>query len=275
MPKKYEFTGETKRYQKVTLRRIRRLADGQIGGWIEDERNLSHSGNAWVGDEAMVFNTARVYDCARVKDYVIALDSVQIFNTAVVDGRVTLWNNVKVYGSATIHHDAVIRGNAQVYGRADVDGAAHIFGDAAIYDSAQVYGKAYVGEAAQIYGRVYVYGNANITGTAKVYGQATVCGDAMICGAVQITGPFDHIVVSGLPYPVTLLNNRTVSTAHTLLTFDEWRQLTIDPAEHVEDAKFIKMQELILPQIAVMDRWLRRGEPVPVVPVEHRRRVLR
>lgn len=32
---KYEFTGETKNFNGVTVIRIRRISDGQIGGWIE------------------------------------------------------------------------------------------------------------------------------------------------------------------------------------------------------------------------------------------------
>lgn len=58
--KKYEFTGETKVMAGVTLKRIRALisfgfvAKGEIGGFIEDEKNLSHGGNAWVADNARV-----------------------------------------------------------------------------------------------------------------------------------------------------------------------------------------------------------------------------
>lgn len=54
--KKYEFTGETKVMAGVTLKRIRALisfgfvAKGEIGGFIEDEKNLSHGRNAWVTD---------------------------------------------------------------------------------------------------------------------------------------------------------------------------------------------------------------------------------
>lgn len=46
--KKYEFTGETKVIAGVTLKRIRALISfgfvvkGEIGGFIESEKNLSH-----------------------------------------------------------------------------------------------------------------------------------------------------------------------------------------------------------------------------------------
>ena len=64
--KKYEFTGETKVIAGVTLKRIRALISfgfivkGEIGGFIESEKNLSHDGDAWVADNAWVTDNARV-----------------------------------------------------------------------------------------------------------------------------------------------------------------------------------------------------------------------
>ncbi len=72
MQRKYEFTGETKFApdKMTTLYRIKAIRDfgevkaGDFGGWLEDEENLSHEGNAWVADEAMVCYDARVYEDA-------------------------------------------------------------------------------------------------------------------------------------------------------------------------------------------------------------------
>ena len=55
-----------------TLYRIVALADfgsvttGDQGGYIESEKNLSQSGNAWVSGNARVSDNAEVYDNARV-----------------------------------------------------------------------------------------------------------------------------------------------------------------------------------------------------------------
>ena len=53
--KKYEFTGVTKNHFGTTLKQIRALVtiagvvtSGDVGGWIESEKCLDHSGNAWV-----------------------------------------------------------------------------------------------------------------------------------------------------------------------------------------------------------------------------------
>ena len=72
MNRKYEFTGETKNWIGRKLHRIRAVRDfgdvkaGDLGGWIEKERNLSHDGDAWVYGNARVYGNAEVYGNARV-----------------------------------------------------------------------------------------------------------------------------------------------------------------------------------------------------------------
>ena len=70
---KYELTDETKVFYGVTLHRIRALtavgvlaAAGQLGGWVESEKNLEQSGDAWVYGNARVSGDAWVYGNARV-----------------------------------------------------------------------------------------------------------------------------------------------------------------------------------------------------------------
>jgi hypothetical protein len=69
---KFEATGETKVVFGITLHRIRAkiaiglIAAGTLGGWIESERNLRVSGDAWVSGDAQVSGNARVYGNAQV-----------------------------------------------------------------------------------------------------------------------------------------------------------------------------------------------------------------
>ena len=69
MHKKYRFTGEIKVYKGRTLKQIRRLSDGKLGGWIESEDNLSHLGDSWVDVNARVYGNAKVCDDAKVCGY--------------------------------------------------------------------------------------------------------------------------------------------------------------------------------------------------------------
>lgn len=63
---KYELTEETKIVDGITFKRIRYLIDlpeihaGDLGGWVESERNLSHYENAQVSGNAQVFGNAQV-----------------------------------------------------------------------------------------------------------------------------------------------------------------------------------------------------------------------
>lgn len=71
--KKYRLTEETTKVGNRTLYRIQALRDfgnvkeGDIGGYIESEKNLSQDGNAWVYGNARVYGDACVYGNADIK----------------------------------------------------------------------------------------------------------------------------------------------------------------------------------------------------------------
>ena len=100
--KKYEFTGETRKLSPTRiLYRIRAVIDipsadvnaGDIGGWIESDSNLSHSGNAWVGGNALVDGDAWVG------------------SNAWVDGDARVGDDARVGGNAWVDGDARINSN--------------------------------------------------------------------------------------------------------------------------------------------------------------------
>ena len=95
-----------------TLYRIKALIDfdlvvaGSLGGYIEKEDNLAHSGNAWVYDNAQVYGNAQMYDNA------------QVYGDARVYGKAQVFNNAWVSDNAWVHGDAQVSGNARVSGNA-------------------------------------------------------------------------------------------------------------------------------------------------------------
>ena len=100
MSKKFELTSNFKIFLGRKLFQIKALIsfgdvkEGDLGGYIEKEENLSHDGDAWVYGDAKVYGDAWVY------------------------------GNAKVYGNAWVY------GNAEVYGNAWVCGDAKVCGDA-------------------------------------------------------------------------------------------------------------------------------------------------
>ena len=77
MNKKYELLTDVyitidnaKLYRIRALRSFGKVKEGDLGGYIESEINLSHEGNCWVFDEAYIYKGLRVSGEAQVfKDY--------------------------------------------------------------------------------------------------------------------------------------------------------------------------------------------------------------
>ena len=70
--KKYELIlKDSIKLANSTLFRVRALIDfadvkaGDLGGYIQREKNLSHDGNAWVADNAKVWGEAEVFGDAK------------------------------------------------------------------------------------------------------------------------------------------------------------------------------------------------------------------
>ena len=122
--KKYEFTGETLEHEGHTLKRIRRLSDGELGGWIESEGNLSHLGDSWVGDNAQVCGDAYVFGGARVFGYAEVCEDAKVSGGAQVYGDAKVCGDARVLGNAHVSENAKVCGDAWVYGDAGVSGKA-------------------------------------------------------------------------------------------------------------------------------------------------------
>lgn len=105
---KYKLTEETKEWRETIVHRIQALKDfndvveGDLGGWIEKEENLSQQGSCWVYDEARVCENARVYDNAKVL------------------GDAWVFGNAKVYGDAKVHTNCWVYDDVRVGGNAEV-----------------------------------------------------------------------------------------------------------------------------------------------------------
>lgn len=171
--KKYEFTGETKQVATkdgcVILHRIRAIRSfgevnaGDLGGWIEKERNLSHKKTAWVMEDAEVRDNAMVQD------------------NACIRGSAKIRGNAKIRGHAKIADKAIIRGHAKIDDYVEISGNVIIEGNARIH--------CYV----MIWGRVEISGNAMI---GEIDSYIEISGYASIAGNAKITST-NHVLVIG------------------------------------------------------------------------------
>ncbi len=210
MTRKYEFTGEERVVDGKTLKRIKRLSDGLIGGFIETERNLSQEGSCFIYDNARVCGDAQVYGNAWVSGDAKVFDNAQVYGDAWVSGDARVSGTALVYGNAQVYDNAWVSGNALVFGEAHVFGNAWVSGDARVFGDARVY------DNARVYGNAEVYGNARVSGTARVFGNAEVFGDAKIEHHYQVRN------VVGLNWSLTSLPGG-IQVGCKFYTMEEWK----------------------------------------------------
>ena len=120
------------------LYRLRALIDfndvkaGDLGGYVENEENLSQMDNCWIYDNACVYDIAKVYNNACVSD------NARVFDSACVFGNARVYDNAYVYGNASVFDNAHIFGNAYVYNNACVSDNARVFSNACVFGSAHI-----------------------------------------------------------------------------------------------------------------------------------------
>ena len=81
-----------------TTRLGEKIYKGDLGGFVENESNLSQNGSCWIFDDAMVFDNAKVSDSAEV------YDSAWVYSHAKVCG------NAIVFGSAEVYDEIISNG---------------------------------------------------------------------------------------------------------------------------------------------------------------------
>ena len=163
--KKYRLTAETMRFNGVMLHRIKALKDfgdvetGELGGWVESERNLSQEGNCWITTDAKAYANAEIYGNAVLERNAIACENTSIYGNArisdaVISGFTHIFGNVEIYGESVVGGDARLHGNVMVIGAKVID--------------ADVYGNVVICDSAYVHGRIKIDGNAYISNGAEV-----------------------------------------------------------------------------------------------------------
>ena len=158
--KKYELIPSDKEglYRVKAIKDFNDVKNGDIGGYVESEKNLSQYDDCWI------------YDDAIVQDNAVVIGKALIFNNAVVVGN------------------AIVSDHAQIFNNAVVVGNARVCDNAELYDHAQIY------DNAVVVGNARVCDNAEIGGKARIGGNAVIQGNTFICGDAMISSDKDYIV---------------------------------------------------------------------------------
>lgn len=177
--KKYKITKETLIHKGYTLHRIKatksfgNVKKGELGGWIENEDNLSKDGNCWI------FKNAKVYGGAVVHGNATVSDNAEVFGNSDINENSTVINNAQI-NSSYITNFAVVGGNAKVI-------ASHIFNYSNVGCNAEISTSSVKGN---VYNNVIVTGSDICEGT-NLYDDARVINSIIkdrcnICGKALI-----------------------------------------------------------------------------------------
>ena len=114
--KKYELTNEKIEYERKTLYRIRALRDfsdvkaGDLGGFVESEKNLSHEGDCWIYDDSKVIGRSKIVGYSKVMRKSIVNNSKVIRISIVENSTVKSGSIVKssIVDSSTIAAGSIV-----------------------------------------------------------------------------------------------------------------------------------------------------------------------
>lgn len=123
MEKKYEILKDTKiKFLGREVYRIRALKDfsdvkkGDIGGYVESEKNLSQEGDCWIYGNAIACDYSIVCGNAVACDYSIICNNAVIRDNSVVCNRAIVCEHSVVKDNATVCNHAFVKNHAIVGG---------------------------------------------------------------------------------------------------------------------------------------------------------------
>lgn len=160
--RKYEIT-DIEHPEYPWLHRIRALRDvgmdvseGDLGGYVQSEDNLSQQGSCWLYNDSIVCDEAVVSDGAQLREQSIIKGSAYVSGSACVSGQAVI-EDYAIVTAGTIDGRAFVRGYARI----------------AANQTTQL--------SPQITDQALVYGD--------VCGQITVCDQAIILPGTRVDLP--------------------------------------------------------------------------------------
>lgn len=176
---------EHKVYRIRALRDFHNIKQGELGGYVESESNLSHYDYCWVGDNSMVLAKAKVIDHAQLWENAIVMDKAMVCEVAKVSGNARVSGEAQVKGHARVFENADVSGEAFITENAAVHGYGKVTDGAMLRQHSVVLGNACVRGYAGLWGNTIVMDSADVSDRAfiqdtRVDGTAIISGDAMI-----------------------------------------------------------------------------------------------
>ena len=109
-----EYKGR-KLYRIKALKSFSDIKCGDIGGYVENGKNLSQNGNCWIYNNAKVYGDGRVFDNAIIKDNAEVFDNASVLDNAIIQDNAICFNNSVIYKNAVCGTDTKVYGHGVIY----------------------------------------------------------------------------------------------------------------------------------------------------------------
>lgn len=125
-------------YRIVALTDFSDVKEGEVGGFVQFEKNLSQYGTCWIYDNARVYGNAIVFGNAKIYDSVEVFGNAMVHDNATVMDKVIICDSATVFGNARVSDTCVVcrhgtvSGNALVSGNEIIKGTDYIHGCVAV-----------------------------------------------------------------------------------------------------------------------------------------------
>lgn len=116
------FPDGTTLFQIQARRAFSDVKEGELGGYVQFEKNLSQKGDCWIYDEAKATGESRVLDNAVLRDNAWLHGKAEMTENACMNG------DTEAYGKAKLSGDAILDGEVWVYGDAEIGGNTRLTG---------------------------------------------------------------------------------------------------------------------------------------------------
>lgn len=133
-----------KLYRIKALKSFSDISAGDLGGYVASEDNLSQQGNAWVYDEAIVMDNAKVGKNGQVFGHSIIRDEATIYgvvhdnsivsNNAIIDEGAMIENHSIIKDDAIINAGVIVKDYGTVINKSKLQGKL-IVEDMAVIDT--------------------------------------------------------------------------------------------------------------------------------------------
>lgn len=181
-----DFHKPSRFYQLVALQDIPKygVKAGDLGGFVQDKRILSQSGDCWVAENA------KVYGYVEIKD------------DAYVGGNVSILNNFSSV-KLIISEEASVAGHAKIFIYRDDDKIAPDSG-MHISDQVSISGEAVLANVRNVLGTTKISGSVDLRACESISGNSDISGEAELKTGISLI----DTVVSGK----SVINRRSVLT---------------------------------------------------------------